>query len=443
MNRKYPLEYPNVPDYYSALRKLTEYSRLKFEQGAAPIAIKSIIDNLSENIALATSELVSLEIDSDLAKAEPDDYEKILAQRSDGPRRISDKFDHEKYMEKILGALYGRFAGCILGAVVEGFSLEAIKSWADFNGDAFPPVDYWKNYKDPSELRYGVSYAKSYTRGNIDGAPVDDDITYTILGLLIAEDYSHDFTTEDVGISWIKYLPTACTAEEIALNNLKAGIHASKAADINNPYCQWIGAAIRADPWGYMAPGMPEKAAKMAYRDAYLSHRRNGIYGEMFFAAAIAAAFEVDNSLDAIKIGLTEIPKDCMLADDVRWAIGECANIHNYREARDAVRDRFGAQSHIHTNNNACLTIFGLSIGGNDFTKIISETVAMGYDNDCTAATAGSIAGTVLGKKGIPEKWYGCFNNKVYTYMNDRRLFAIDDLAKRFASQAEIISVES
>ncbi len=443
MTRKYPLEYPNVPNYYSALSKLTEYSHLKFEEGADSDAIKSIFDKLSEKIDLALTEMVSLEIDNNIKTAEPDDYEKIIALRSEGPRCISCKFDRDKYMEKIMGALYGRFAGCILGAIVEGWSSEVIKAWADFNGEKFPPEDYWKSCKDPSNLRYGVSYSKSFTRGNIDGAPVDDDITYTILGLLIAEEYSHNFTTENVGEAWIKYLPTACTAEEAALKNLWAGVHALKAAEIDNPYCQWIGADIRADPWGYMAPGMPEKAAKMAYRDAYISHRRNGIYGEMFFAAAIAAAFEVDNTMDALKIGLSEIPKECMLANDIRWAFNECANIHNYKEAIDAVVDRFGAQSRVHTNNNACLTIFGLSIGGNDFTKVISETVAMGYDNDCTAATAGSIIGTVLGKKGIPKKWYECFNNKVYTYMKNRRFFAIDDLAKRFTAQAEIVTTKS
>ena len=78
-------------------------------------------------------------------------------------------------------------------------------------------------------------------------------------------------------------------------------------------------------------------------------------------------------------------------------------------------------------------------IGGTDVTKVISETVAMGLDNDCTAATAGSIVGAIAGKKGIPEHWYRNFNNTVYTYMIDREEFKIDDLIKRFAKLAEEI----
>ena len=62
---------------------------------------------------------------------------------------------------------------------------------------------------------------------------------------------------------------------------------------------------IRADPWGNMAPGWPEQAAPMAYRDAFPSHRRQGIFGEAFFFAAmastlaVASAFAVDDQGEA------------------------------------------------------------------------------------------------------------------------------------------------
>jgi ADP-ribosylglycohydrolase len=98
--------------------------------------------------------------------------------------------------------------------------------------------------------------------------------------------------------------------------------------------------------------------------------------------------------------------------------------------------------SGVHTINNACLTIFGIGIGGADFTRVISEVVAMGLDNDCTAATAGSIVGACVGLKGIPEHWYKPFNNTVHSYLIRQRPFKIDDLARRFGKQARRVYAE-
>ena len=253
------------------------------------------------------------------------------------------------------------------------------------------------------------------------------------------EDYGPGFTIEDVGKGWLKYLPYACTAEDIALKNLKAGVPALQAAEVDNPFCEWIGADIRSDPWGYLAPGWPEKAAELAYRDAYISHRRQGIYGEMFFSASISAAFTVQHPIEALEIGLTEIPGDCALAKAVRWALEVAPQIKDYRQARAAMQERFAGMHGVHTINNACLTVWGLTIGGTDFTRVIGETVAMGLDNDCTAATAGSIIGAIVGKQGIPNQWVCSFNDTVHSYLIDRRKFSINDLIERFTKQASRI----
>jgi len=345
-------------------------------------------------------------------------------------------FDEKIYADRLKGALLGRMAGCILGAAVEFWTVDRMEKWAGHIGDAFPPVDYWSAVPEPYNLRYKTSPCSDYTRGGMNGVPVDDDIVYTLLGLLIAEDHGVDFTTDDVGAAWLKYLPLACTAEKVALAALKDGVPAMQAAEADNPFVHWIGADIRADPFGYMAPGCPEIAARMAYRDAYISHRQNGIYGEMFFAAVIAAAFAVDNAIDALKLGLTEIPRDCDLTRDINWALDAGRGIHDYKAARAAVDEKFLGMSGVHTNNNACLTVFGLMIGDGDFSRSISETVAMGLDNDCTGATAGSIAGAIAGAGGIPECWTRNFNNIVHSYFFGNPDFAIDDLFKRFAVQA-------
>jgi ADP-ribosylglycohydrolase len=429
--------YPEIPDFYHLTSYLTEYAKLYHEYGSE--GVEGILKDTERELMAAVSRIKGLPVDKKLSQSEPDTLEEVIKLRPAGPRRLWNNFNSEKYREKLEGALIARMAGCTLGAIVESWSIENMENWAGYIGDKFPPVDYWSQAKDPSLIRYGKNTCSRYTKNGMDGVPVDDDTTYTLLGLLIAEEFGVDFTVDDVGRAWVKYLPVACTAEDIALKNLKAGKPASEAAEGDNPYCQWIGADIRSDPWAYMAPGYPEKAAKMAYCDAYLSHRRNGIYGEMFFSAAQAAAFEVDNAVDALRIGLTEIPENCILAKEIRWALETGRNIKDYREARKAVDERFKGMSHVHTINNACLTVFGLMIGGNDATKVLSQTVAMGMDNDCTAATAGSIVGAIVGKSNIPQHWYKSFNNKVYSYMTGNEEFRIDDLLDRFEKQAQLV----
>jgi ADP-ribosylglycohydrolase len=428
------MAYPKDPGLRKLVERLGLYAQLKHEYGAE--GIEGILGEIKQSLKDGLDRLRSLPVDEALAAKEPDALEAIRSLRPDGPRRMWEGLA-SVYPERVAGALQGRFAGCTLGAPVEGNAIKDMAALAEENGDDFPPTDYWSSVSDGHRTRYGMSRRDAYTRSGMDGVPVDDDIAYTLLGLLILEDHGPDFTVEQVGESWLKYLPTACTAERVALANLKDGIPAERAAEVENPYTEWIGADIRSDPWGYAAAGWPEKAAEFAWRDAYISHRRQGVHGEMYFSAAIAAAFALDDPVEALKIGLTEIPKDCAVAKAVAWALDAAPGIPDYLRAREAVDKRFKGMHNVHTINNACLTVFGVAIGGTDLTKAIGETVAMGLDNDCTAATTGSIVGAVVGGSGVPEQWTRGFKNKVVSYLKGQPEFRIDDLVERFRTQAE------
>jgi len=431
------MKYPNTPDFRRLIEELELYAQLKSEYGATRVS--SPLASAARALRSALTELKRLPIERDLAKQEPNDLEQIQALRPAGPRRMWQNLARHTYGDRLAGALLGRLAGCTLGAPVEFWSIDRMKALAEENGEAFPPTDYWSRVPDPKQKRYQMSRREEYTRSGLAGVPVDDDIAYTLLGLLIVEEHGPEFTIDDLGKAWIKYLPYACTAEDIALKNLRKGLPASRVGERGNPYCEWIGADIRSDPWGYMAPGWPERAAAMAYTDAYISHRRQGIYGEMFFAAAIAAAFAVDDPVEALRIGLSEIPRNCALAKAVRWALRVSPEIKDYKGARAAMEEKFKGMHRVHTINNACLTIWGITLGGTDFTRVIGETVAMGMDNDCTAATAGSVVGAVVGKQGIPEHWYRNFNNTVHSYLIGKRRFSISGILRRFEKQAKRI----
>jgi ADP-ribosylglycohydrolase len=265
----------------------------------------------------------------------------------------------------------------------------------------------------------------------------DDDIDYTILGLHILEQHGRGFTTQDVGDEWMLCLPYSrtYTAEIVAYHNLVAGLAPPETATYRNPYQEYIGAQIRADMWGYVNPGNPEQAAAYAYRDASLSHTANGIYGEMWAAAAIAAAFVVDDPLDIIQYASAEIPANCRLAEAISRAVDAAGHFNNWEAAWDYLMiDRKYDQYHIvHVINNTILIVLGLLYGEGDFVRSVCTTVMGGFDTDCTGATLGSILGARAGANALPPEWVEPLNDTtksaVFGYDNSR----ISDLARRTA----------
>ena len=365
---------------------------------------------------------------------QPDSLSEILALRPEGANAAS--IPVENLENRMKGALIGRFAGCMLGIPVEMYSVARMQTVALESGMAFPPVNYWTGTDNPNKIHYRVNKRTEYLLQNIDKVAVDDDITYVILNMLLLEKYGKDYTLDDVAKLWLDILPYACTAEEEALEQLKAGTRPDSAARFNE-FVEWIGAAIRADAFGYAAPGDPAKAAVMSYNDAFLTHRKNGIYGEMFCAAAVAAAFTAKTPLDAVKEGMKQIPKDSELYKELEWALSYEGKLTNYLRARQLLDERFPEMNPVHTINNMCAIVFALILGGNDYTKCISECVAIGLDNDCTGATVGSIAGACLGFDAIPSYWYEKFNNKICTYLIGYEELALDDVINRFLKLAQ------
>jgi len=426
------MNYPDFSDFALLQLNLSEYARMKCEQGSEAESNK-IIEEVREYIQKAMVRIQEIPDDAELTANEPDDLDSILKLRENGPRRLWNSLpDDQTLADKVEGALTGRMIGCMLGVPVEGHTVENMEAWCQYTGKQFPPIDYWENVMFPHAKNFYGAYGYQYMKSNMRSVPIDDDVIYTELSLLIMEECGCDFTTEDVGKIWKKYLPLACTAEEIAINNLNNGVPVDKVGITDNPYRQWIGAAIRSDGLAYAAAGMPEKAARMAYHDAFLSHRRNGIYGEMFLAAAQSAAFAVESPVEAVEIALTEIPKNCNLHKDIEWALKVGKNVKDHKDARKLVDERFGGMHIVHTNNNLCLIVFGLMIGEKDIVKGLSETVAMGLDSDCTSASAGSIFGAIIGKKNIPEYLYKRFNNTIDTYLIGKESFHFDDMTRRF-----------
>jgi len=248
-----------------------------------------------------------------------------------------------------------------------------------------------------------------------------------------------------VAASWPQRLPyhLVYTAEREAYRNLVNGLRPPRSATYRNPFREWIGAQIRADAFGYVAPGWPEKAAEFAYRDAAVSHVKNGIYGEMWVAAMLAAALVSDNLDTVLQAGLAEIPAKCRLAEAVRATIAARGKHRTWQDAWDALMVEYGHYHGVHTINNAVMVLLSLLYGEMDLGKTICIAVMGGLDTDCNGATAGSIIGAMLGAKRLPERWTAPLHDRLLSIVAGYHDNRISDLAQRTLAVAQKVRAEA
>ena len=206
------------------------------------------------------------------------------------------------------------------------------------------------------------------TLGNIQRMVRDDDTDYTVIALRTLEKYGRDFKPQDIGSMWLLNLPygSIFTAEAIAYRNMINEMDPPRTASFRNPYREYIGAQIRGDMWGYVNPGDPERAAEMAFRDASVSHTKNGIYGEMWAAACISAAFVLDDPREIILTGLNFIPAESRLTQAVLKPMQWVDEFGDWETVRDKIEEEYAGMSSIHVINNTCLIVMGLLLGKGD-----------------------------------------------------------------------------
>lgn len=336
-----------------------------------------------------------------LESAEPSTLEAIRHLRPDGPRRL--EIDRAGLPDRMLGALLGRIAGCQLGKPVEGWPKADIDAWLAACGED-ELRDYFVHLDPPPANLERVIRMTGCCRGHLTRASRDDDQDYTLLGLILLQQRGADVSTHDVAVAWQELLPIwkTYTAERAAYRNLVNGLEPPASATWRNPFREWIGAQIRCDGWAFASAGRLEQAADLAFRDAAVSHVKNGIYGEMYFAAVIAAAFATSDVREAIRLGLTEIPADCRLAECVRDMLAWRDTEPTWRGCWERINLKYGHYHGVHTINNAALVLLGLLYGQGDFAATVGIAVHGGWDTDCNGATAGSVLGAMLGAAALP-----------------------------------------
>ncbi|MFJ8930300.1 ADP-ribosylglycohydrolase family protein [Streptomyces sp. NPDC102364] len=339
--------------------------------------------------------------------------------------------------DRLHAAWLGRAVGCLLGKPVEKLPLEGIRAIARSTGNW--PLSGWFTEAglDPElAIRYPWNRRSAPTSlaENINGMPEDDDLNYPLLALLLIQRHGTDFTTADVAKLWLDELPAGrtFTAERIAYRNLLTGLEPPHTATHRNPFREWIGAQIRADVFGWIAPGDPARAARLAHRDAVLTHTANGVYGAMFTAATIAtAATGTADVHTALQSGLAVVPPQSRYAQAIDLGIELAAKHPDFDTVVDELHAAYADHHWVHVLPNAALLAAALTHADGDFEGSICRAVSGGWDTDSNGATAGSIAGLLAGHpEALGDRWTHPLKNRLSTSVAGFDGIGFDELAR-------------
>ncbi|GAA4424760.1 ADP-ribosylglycohydrolase family protein [Georgenia halophila] len=334
--------------------------------------------------------------------------------------------------ERIRGAWLGRCVGNTLGKPIEGLDPRQVEIYLRAAGQW--PLRGYLPLLDP--LPEGVPAlhpsAPVATAGRFSDVPRDDDIDWTIVALHLLETYGTDLTTEDVAREWLDRVPftQTYTAERAAYRNLVHGVRPPETATRANPYREWIGALIRGDAFGYVNPGDPAAAARLALVDARLSHTGNGVFGELWAAALAACALAADDIEEVVTTALQLVPAGSRLAVAINDMLRLRASGATATEALDSVDRTFSRYPWVHTVNNAALIAIGLLWGGS-FIEAVGLTIAGGRDTDSNGATVGSVYGALHGAAAVPSELVGTTHVHVRSAVRDFDRITIDELTRR------------
>ena len=373
---------------------------------------------------------------------EPNDFDSIMKEADEAPELIP--LSDEEYRERLSGAFFGRCAAVILGKPLEmGMSRLDIKEYLE-SVDEYPLNDFVSAYSPKLDKRLRGDCVFS-TKGNVNYAQPDDDINYTLLALRLREVFGKDFTKYHVGLNWlnnISYHWCWCASRQAYYNLVSIDDTKNIDEQVNeipyklNPWRECIDGQIRTDFWGYIHPADIKGACKDAHTDCSFSLTKNGIYGGMFVAGALAGALSKEPSVDKIiKSGLASIPKKSRLYETVTDVCAWWDEHKDWIKVCDLIYEKYGHLSFAATLNNMAIVTLGIVAGELDYTKSITIATMCGFDTDCNAGTVGSIIGAAVGLNGIEKRWYEPLNNTIKSTVADFGECKITDIINRIASK--------
>ena len=172
----------------------------------------------------------------------------------------------------------------------------------------------------------------------------------------------------------------------------------------------------------------------MAWKDGCISHIKNGIYGEMWVSAMLAAAAGGASAGDSIRIGMEYIPEKSRLFEALEKVLdfyGSGKTSDEFFEDFHKRWDDCNGHHWCHTISNAEIVAASLLWGEGDYGKSVCLAVQQGFDTDCNGATVGSVVGIANGFSSIPSVWTDKISGTLFTTIFNHEKVSVNEMAKK------------
>lgn len=177
---------------------------------------------------------------------------------------------------------------------------------------------------------------------------------------------------------------------------------------------------IESDYIGFICPGMPQSANKIADKIGHIMNYGDGVYGGVFVAALYSEAFFENDINKIVDKALLSLPAK----SDYAKIINDVIVLHkhypkDWRKAWQELENKWGKVNiceagktfNIDAKLNGAYIIMGLLYGDGDVDKTMEIATRCGQDSDCNPSNAVAVLGVIKGFSGLPIAYQKAVKN--------------------------------
>ena len=324
-----------------------------------------------------------------------------------------------EYKDKVAGGWIGQAIGVLWGQWTEGkwqgeivpFDL---KDWYRIRPEIQKQIQTITDQRERAEFQNKAKNdLNNWEIWQPDMMSDQDDLYVEFMFLHSIQTYGLDVTAREIAEDWVKYLDKNrvwCANRGAYGNFLKEIWPPSSGHPRHTPWGDAIDFQIESDLFGLICPGLPRISNAWGDKVGHIMNYGDGVYAGMAMAAMYSEAFFESDPHRLAEYSLQAIPAESGYAQMVRDVLDLHKQYPKWEDSWHKLELKWGRKdgklvSGVDVRINGAYVYMGLLYGDGDFWKTMNISMRCGRDSDCNPSSSAGILGTILGLKGIPDKW--------------------------------------